>query len=371
MKSHRTMKAIAYILFLALAVAGLAEAVLRTGRFAPRFESLANTRMTLDREVLYRVVPRSNPDINSHGYRDTEFLPRQAGAKRILFLGDSFVYGIGARMSSDTMPFYLEAMLAPEGYEVFNMGIYGYGPDQSLMQLRTEGLGYSPDAVVLAVFPDNDWGDIVKNRLVRLDARGVARYNPSNIVAEAMTRSDLAYLIKYALYKHEQRITRRVAVDLNADFFDGLFAALFQDGFDTTLIDGPDSEAAEQRRSLMRGILKGFQEELEPRGVPFVVLIIPSHHSLTDHAFFEQRGTPVEKYFVNTDEVADICEDLGIHHINMHEAVQGAKLNMPFYLSGKFDDNHLSPYGNWISALVLYNYMKGTGLVPEAPTPRS
>ena len=370
MRTNRAVKAIAYILFLALTVAGLAEAVLRTGRFAPRFESLANTRMTLDREVLYRVVPLSNPEINSSGYRDTEFGPKQAGIKRILFLGDSFVSGIGGMITSNnTMPQYLESMLAPEGYEVFNMGIYGYGPDQSLMQLRAEGLGYSPDAVVLAVFPDNDWGDIVKNRLVRLDARGVARYNPSNIVAEAMTRSRLVYLIKYALYKHEQRITRRVAVDLNADFFDGLFAALFQDGFDTTLMDGPGSEAAGQRRSLMRGILRGFQEELEPRGVPFVVLIIPSHHSLTNHTFFEQRGTPPEKYFVNTDEVAAICADLGIHHINLHEVVKDAELKMPLYLSGQFDDNHLSPYGNWISALVIHNYMIRAGLVPEARTP--
>ncbi len=45
--------------------------------------------------------------------------------------------------------------------DVVNAGVDGYGPDQSYLKMRTEMASLRPDIIVLDVFADNDFGDLV------------------------------------------------------------------------------------------------------------------------------------------------------------------------------------------------------------------
>src|SRR5439155_6628510 len=56
--------------------------------------------------------------------------------------------------------------------EVINAGVDGFGPDQSLLRFEQEVDVYQPDIVVFHIFADNDFGDIIRNRLFDVDPSG-------------------------------------------------------------------------------------------------------------------------------------------------------------------------------------------------------
>jgi hypothetical protein len=104
--------------------------------------------------------------VNSQGLRDVERTgyEKPPDIYRILLLGDSYVEGLRVPLEQ-TFGKVLEAELnasAPAGlrYEVVNAGVSGWGTDQQLLWLRTEGAKYQPDLVLLAFFPGNDFQNI-------------------------------------------------------------------------------------------------------------------------------------------------------------------------------------------------------------------
>lgn len=93
--------------------------------------------------------------INEQGYRGVPLGPRSAGRRRVVLLGDSVTFGFDVA-DAETFAGRLGAM---PGYEAANLGVQGYGPDQSLLRLETLGLPLRPDIVVLNVCLDNDFAD--------------------------------------------------------------------------------------------------------------------------------------------------------------------------------------------------------------------
>jgi lysophospholipase L1-like esterase len=92
--------------------------------------------------------------MNSEGFWDEEHEARKPpGVKRILFLGDSFTVGYGVPREKK----FTETMKAslPKGFEVINLGMWGYSVDQELLVLESMGLKYAPDVVVVCLFLDD------------------------------------------------------------------------------------------------------------------------------------------------------------------------------------------------------------------------
>jgi len=97
---------------------------------------------------------------NSLGLRDREHArPKPAGSFRILILGDSFTYGIGAAVE-DGYPARLERTLnqqtkgAPP-VEVINAGIPRYFPEAERLLLEHYGMQFEPDLVIAAFVPND------------------------------------------------------------------------------------------------------------------------------------------------------------------------------------------------------------------------
>ncbi|MBI5393388.1 hypothetical protein HZA96_05955 [Candidatus Woesearchaeota archaeon] len=97
---------------------------------------------------------------NSHGLRDYEYpYNKSNNSVRILMLGDSFVEGVEVALENTTSKILekrLQQLQNGIHYEVINLGVSGYGTSQELAYLEKEGLRYSPDVVVLHIFPKND-----------------------------------------------------------------------------------------------------------------------------------------------------------------------------------------------------------------------
>lgn len=112
---------------------------------APGFEGAARGRE-------WQVAVRTN----SLGLRDAE--PDPSARRRVLVLGDSYVYGFGVE-AEETFPKVAEATLRSSGrpdVAVLNAGVSGYGPLEELALLRRLAGRIGPQVVVLAFFEGND-----------------------------------------------------------------------------------------------------------------------------------------------------------------------------------------------------------------------
>lgn len=91
---------------------------------------------------------------NSIGFRDREFeVPKRAGRKRILFLGDSFTLGWGVPFNQVCAK-QLENRLNKDrnDFEVVNMGIGNYNSAMEVELFKLKGLKLNPDMVVLMYY---------------------------------------------------------------------------------------------------------------------------------------------------------------------------------------------------------------------------
>lgn len=86
---------------------------------------------------------------NREGFRDDDHRPEKPpGKRRVLFLGDSILFGWGVPVQSRFTD--VLARQRPD-WEVLNMGIPGYNAAQEVECLRNYGLKYQPDLVVVNV----------------------------------------------------------------------------------------------------------------------------------------------------------------------------------------------------------------------------
>ncbi|MBS3136889.1 SGNH/GDSL hydrolase family protein [Candidatus Woesearchaeota archaeon] len=103
---------------------------------------------------------------NSRGLRDYEYSYEKINNSfRILMLGDSFVEGVEVAAENTTSKLLEKQLNQLENgihYDVINFGVGGYGTSQELAYLERDGIKYSPDVVVLHIFPKNDLLDNIQ-----------------------------------------------------------------------------------------------------------------------------------------------------------------------------------------------------------------
>ena len=101
-------------------------------------------------------------ELNAQGLRGREIPaepePAPEGALRVVFVGDSFLVGQAVR-EEQLVTSLVEAGLRSRGREaeVYNLSGIDWGTAQELLALRALGRPLVPDAVVLFVYPANDW----------------------------------------------------------------------------------------------------------------------------------------------------------------------------------------------------------------------
>ena len=93
------------------------------------------------------------PFTNAEGYRTPPFEEPAGGRKTVMFLGDSFTWGLSAEPETSAFP----DIVRQEGYRVVNLGIPATGPTQYLAQAREYIGAVHPDAVCVVFFTGNDF----------------------------------------------------------------------------------------------------------------------------------------------------------------------------------------------------------------------
>lgn len=340
-----------FIIFVLTVSFGIFEWIARIGFYEPNIQMYDYT-ILFDSEKLFYINPNCAPDINEMGYRGASFSEEKTRSrKRIIFLGDSFV--MGHNVSPDQTMAAGLAQALKMGFEVFNMGILAYGPDQSLVSLKKDGVDLEPDMVILGVFPANDYQDVVRNRLYSLDGGGRLTRNEENVVTENVPRLRTFFLLNHLQFLLQPKIDpNHLVFTRNHEI---LKHNLFDDFYDTELLFRPHSEQSQRRIDLMRSIFARYQEETDEIGAEFAVVIIPSYLNIVDKGqfldltddrqHFDRMRNSEEGFFGPENLTASLCEELEIPYLNLWPEFMAVPEEERILL---FDpsDWHLSPSGN-------------------------
>jgi hypothetical protein len=125
----------------------------------------ADSQYRLDDDLIYGYRPstvnswKSNEFsetaiINSDGFRGDEIKTKKSNVFRIIAVGDSFTFGHGIESNDKTYPARLEQFLnnnsanKAKNFEVINVGVKGYSPDQEYKLITKRLIKYQPDLII-------------------------------------------------------------------------------------------------------------------------------------------------------------------------------------------------------------------------------
>lgn len=106
----------------------------------------------------YAVVRGSIGFANSQGFKDREHaFERTLPAPRVVALGDSFTWGAGVSYDEAFVTLAERRLqaVAPDS-EIIKLGVPAWGPNEQLHLLKTYGIRFHPDLVMLNFFVGND-----------------------------------------------------------------------------------------------------------------------------------------------------------------------------------------------------------------------
>jgi hypothetical protein len=156
------------------------------------------------------------------------------------------------------------------GYEVFNMGVLAYGPDQSLAALLEDGLDLKPDMVILEIYAANDFRDIERNELFFIDGGGRLIRNLENVVTKNIPRIRAHFLFNRFQYLAQPMIDPNYRILSRKHEY--LVHYLSSDLYDWEIPYDAASDSSLKRIILMRDILAGFNGKLRFDGVENAVV---------------------------------------------------------------------------------------------------
>lgn len=314
---------------------------------------------------------------NSSGFRGVD-TAEKTGLRTIVY-GDS---NIQARFTQNknTYPSVLQNLLKEKhkNADVINAGLVGAGPDQSLIRLSEDIDKIVPDIVIFHVFADNDYGDIIRNRLFEINSQGqlIKTTYPVSKDQEITSREPSfgnwlqSLLIVRAVLKlasnevdidklSKQERTAKILADLENqsiieyDIYQQNRPRLishFADHYDIDIATDSDADSARTKIILMENILLEAEKLVSSRKAIFLVVVQPSVYDLTlnVHSFGYKDLEKYQSYQQHnlTKPLKDICKK---HTLNCVHLIDHFLQNEPDSLYRK-NDNHWNDKGQRVSA---------------------
>ena len=315
---------------------------------------------------------------NSAGYRGPELMPRSD--YRIVLFGDSNIQAEFSELEN-TYAMVLQTTLRTRtgrNIEVINAGTVGAGPDQALIRMSQELPVLRPNLVILHVFADNDFGDLVRNAIYYVDGSGQLirsgrQFTKDRAFDMASRRHALAILQFAANLKQfmlAQRPSSKVPgtppelitqwLKTCADEFESyqalvagknvVPASVLADHYDYDLALFPELASSRMKVRLMEGVLRRAKQIANENGVTLIVLIQPSVHDMTENLLI--TPTMLRKYSTeySPDRLTSIVQDIAarnqIESINLFPSFVERSSSLYFRES----DNHWNDEGQRYAA---------------------
>ena len=308
-------------------------------------------------------------DVNADGFRGAELRPPGAG-RRVVVYGDSFV-AAKATPLDETFVARLGTRLGAD-VEALNAGVVGYGVDQVCLRMDAELARLRPDLVVVVVTAENDYGDNVRNRLFEIDAQGVVRrYAPviPQGMRDAYAAAQSGLLIPKVVRGAADRVRERLHGTTSQPTY-GVEEELAQcaddhgraviDRGDAVIVgvDHPDadvrvapaSETARYKVALMGGVLAAVRDVARTRGVPLLVVVVPSAADVCRHYdrdAVDRSAYPDYRPDNLTRPIDRIASSLDVAYVDLFPAFAAADADALYFKGG---DTHWNSAGQVLAA---------------------
>lgn len=354
----------AIMLGVSVAMLALLELGLRVymGPPAFQFDPQLIASLTPDASKIYLRSVDGGPrfvrwETNSEGFRGPPLLG--SPERRVIVYGDS---NVQARFSTHEESFagQLQRLLrksTSREVEVINAGVVGYGPDQNLIRLEADLERYAPDAIVFHIFTENDFGDIVRNRLFELDPDGHlvrtghevtadARMPKSwwsrppgellsnsmiSLFASAFTRARARAVDPQPTLEHEPKGFVEKRLRQHEREFEVYRTgaprkySMFSDHYEADIAFAPERESSRSKRALLKAVLSRASAIAAERSIPFLVVIQPTSRDLTTNLPNHHEALAgVDGYDRRRLDrwVTEICDELGIQAVNLFDTFE-------------------------------------------------
>lgn len=317
-------------------------------------------------------------ETNSKGFRGKEL--KKNPDYRVVVYGDS---NVQARFSTldNTFPVQLATNLNKttnsSEIEVINAGVVGAGPDQYYLRMVKELPELKPQMVIFHITGDNDFGDLVRNRLFELDeSRSLkeTRFEkkPDSLLLDPNQKEPWlnSLLLWKAINKLSTKLKKPSKKELIEMYLKIVEAEMliykekkqksfsqFEDHYDFDLALFPEKESSKIKKGLMRGILELAKNEALENGVDFIVVMQPSIVDMTKNAnltyedftnFSEYKRTNI------TDVLSSICVELEIPYVNLFPVFLE---NDPDKLYLKMNDDHWNDAGQHVAGKEVADFV--------------
>ncbi|HET6425465.1 MAG TPA: GDSL-type esterase/lipase family protein [Planctomycetaceae bacterium] len=262
---------------------------------------------------------------------------------RVLFLGDSFTYGLGA---GDEETFVGRLTTTWRDYEVANGGANGYGTRNSLAVLDQFGAQFRPDLTVLVFF----WNDPEDNYCRAIPEFALSPEGKVTRVDDVPADFDPLAELPTATKSAKSRWTTSYLVAMVKE---GLKGARYR------FIGAKDRRiTTEEQRNEAWAITERYLDMLHRRAddlqTKLVVVSLPDHNQVDPAAVIKNIG-PFE--FDVQDRLRTSCERLGVPMIDLLPDLQAE-----WKTNGKqlyyYADRHLTRYGNEVVSKLLQEQLE-------------
>jgi lysophospholipase L1-like esterase len=337
------------------------------------------------------ILPRPNlsdPQTNSLGAWGG---PLNPVAETVLVFGDSNIQAAFVP-EGDSFPVQLAATLG--SFQVVNFGVIGYGPDQSVLRLRTlldhhqHELG-RVRAVVLNIFADNDLGDLIRNNLPAFNPSinsTVQRLQP-DFTTFAMAANH--YLTARAIF-YASLASRLGAFLLPSDYYPPLYRAVYppemlreqlyefgrytegqytnvlNDYYDTAIALNVEHKLTASALETLHRVLALFLEISKQYDFCPLVIVEPSKTDVSNRARITAADMAVyaqaNGYSYDPRRLSQIIEQVSeqieLPTLSLFDAFKGR----PFYYTEEEmpDDNHWNPAGMKAAEILAANELRRT-----------
>ena len=288
--------------------------------------------------------------MNPEGFWDINpQIIKPSETKRILFLGDSFTIGFGVSEKERFSDLIKD--LLPSGFEVINMGMWGYSTDQELLVLTEKGIKYSPDIVIVSMFLDDlfcsnlfsvNEGLYIKPKFILTAGNSLElgnvpvpnNHGPSYLLNMVLTR----------FYKLRNRL------EMGSEFHRRGWISVFDKAY-----------IKEKRYTLPLRLLSEMNAVSRSNDSKFLLVIIPYKDQLYEqriHKLWDTyKGIPFERLDLALPQkvVGLFCRKSGIPMLDLLPAFKSHNSPQTLFFNR---DLHWTKEGHRLAAEQILNYLK-------------
>lgn len=310
--------------------------------------------------------------INRQGFRGDELKPA-GSAVRVLVYGDSFIHA-AYTPQAETFAVRLAGLLKDGGageVEVVNAGVSSYGPDQVSLKMEAELPALRPDAAIVAIFAGNDYGDLMRNKLFRLDANGRLAKNAWRLDPKVRGLFELSQkesILKRAAARALPALRSqgaRQAQPVDLDFLlaqsereyrefvlegDDLVTNTHMDYYSADVSLQPDSPSARYKVGLMRAVMERIRDVASANRVPLLFLLIPHPVDVVpgyDGWRIDRGRYPRYAERNQIRPLEDAAQALGVPFVSLYDAYRARDASKLYFRDG---DDHWNSAGQRLAA---------------------